>query len=269
MFPRVGERLSSRGRRRIHLDVQFEDFDGVLRVSLTHQVPAERVHLKVRQKQKQRRQYEKLSQRGEFHTVQEGPCRFLVNLTDYLDTGLFLDHRPTRALIREFAPGHRFLNLYAYTGTATAHAALGGARSSTSVDMSRTYLDWARRNFELNGLDLKHHELIRADVGPWLEANTHTRFDLIFLDPPTFSRSKRMEGALDIERDHVALIKRVIQLLAPGGTLIFSTNYQRFRLDRAAFADLSIEDISRRTLPKDFERNPKIHQCFRITRSSS
>jgi 23S rRNA (guanine2445-N2)-methyltransferase / 23S rRNA (guanine2069-N7)-methyltransferase len=237
-------------------------------IPLVLDVPPERVYSKVRQRQKDRRQYEKLSQTGEFHEVREEPCRFLVNFADYLDTGLFLDHRVTRALLRELAHDRRFLNLFGYTGTATVHAALGGARASTTVDMSRTYLDWARRNFELNRLDLKRHELVRADVFKWLEENIGQRYDLIFLDPPTFSRSKRMDDTLDIQRDHAALIKKTAAMLAPDGVLIFATNYQRFKLDRSALADLSIEDITRRTLPKDFEHNPRIHQCFRIERSA-
>jgi len=223
------------------------------------------VYCKVRQRQKDRSQYEKLAQTGEFHEVREGPCRFLVNFTDYLDTGLFLDHRPTRLLIGQLARGRRFLNLFAYTATATVHAALGGATATTTVDMSRTYLDWAQRNFALNGLDTSRNQLLRADVVQWLDEPHTQRYGLIFLDPPTVSRSKRMQGALDTQRDHVAMIRNTVKLLEPDGVLIFSTNFQRFTLDREALADLNIEDITRRTIPKDFERNPKIHQCFRIT----
>lgn len=236
-------------------------------IPLVLQVPHEQVYSKVRQRQKGRGQYEKLGETGEFHEVREGPARFLVNFTDYLDTGLFLDHRTTRILLRESAKGRHFLNLFGYTGTASVHAALGGALSTTTVDMSRTYLDWARRNFTLNGLDPKRHELIQADVLQWLEQRHTQRYGLIFLDPPTFSRSKRMDDTLDVQRDHVALIRKTANLLAPGGELIFSTNYQRFKLDREALGGLAIEDITRRTIPKDFERSPRIHQCFRITRA--
>ncbi|HEX9813087.1 MAG TPA: class I SAM-dependent methyltransferase, partial [Burkholderiales bacterium] len=223
---------------------------------------------KLRRRQKDRGQYEKLAESGEFHEVREGPCRFLVNFTDYLDTGLFLDHRPTRMLIGRLARGRRFLNLFGYTATATVHAALGGADATTTVDMSRTYLEWARRNFALNDLDPSRNHLLRADVIRWLDESHADRFGLIFLDPPTFSRSKRMEGALDTQRDHVDLIRKTAELLESGGVLLFSTNYQRFKLDREALADLNVEDITRRTIPKDFERNPKIHQCFRITRGA-
>ena len=236
-------------------------------IPLVLEVPAEQVYCKVRERQKDRGQYEKLADSREFHQVREGPCRFLVNFTDYLDTGLFLDHRPTRLMIGQLARGRRFLNLFGYTATATVHAALGGASATTTVDMSRTYLDWAERNLSLNGLDATRHQLLRADVIQWLDAPPTDRFGLIFLDPPTFSRSKRMEGALDTQRDHVALIRKTVELLAPDGVLLFSTNYQRFTLDREALADLNVEDITRRTIPKDFERNPKIHQCFQITRA--
>lgn len=235
-------------------------------IPLVLDVPPEQVYTRVRQRQKDRRQYEKLAQTGELHEVREGPCRFLVNFTDYLDTGLFLDHRPTRALIGALARDRTFLNLFGYTATATVHAALGGARRSTTVDMSRTYLDWARRNFELNRLDRDRHELVQADVLKWVEQNRGRRYGLIFLDPPTFSRSKRMEQTLDMQRDHAALVRNVARLLEPDGILIFSTNYQRFKLDRAALGDLTVEDITPRTIPKDFARSPRIHQCFRLSR---
>jgi 23S rRNA (guanine2069-N7)-methyltransferase / 23S rRNA (guanine2445-N2)-methyltransferase len=235
-------------------------------IPLVLEIPREQLFFKLRRRQKGGAQYEKLGESGEFHEVREGPCRFLVNFTDYLDTGLFLDHRATRAMLGGLARGKRFLNLFGYTGTATAHAALGGAASTTTVDMSRTYLDWARRHFELNGMDAKKHELIAADVLAWLGENRRRRYDLIFLDPPTFSRSKRMEDTLDIQRDHAILIKDTAALLDAGGVLIFSTNLRRFKMDRAALAELAVEDITRKTIPKDFERNPKIHQCFRIAR---
>lgn len=233
-------------------------------IPLVLEIPREQMFFKVRKRQKGGAQYEKLGETGEFHEVREGPCRFLVNFTDYLDTGLFLDHRDTRAMLGELAGGKRFLNLFGYTGTAAVHAALGGAVATTTVDMSRTYLDWASRNFELNKLPGNKHELIQADVLVWLKENRQRRYGLIFLDPPTFSRSKRMEDTLDVQRDHAALITAAAGLLEPGGILIFSTNLRRFRLDRDALAGLNIEDISRKTIPKDFGRDPKIHQCFRI-----
>jgi len=228
-------------------------------------IPVEQIFLKVRQRQKGSAQYERLAERGEFHEVQEDGLKLLVNFTDYLDTGLFLDHRLTRRMLREQAKDKRFLNLFGYTGAATVHAAVG-ARATTTVDMSRTYLDWARRNLALNGFGGQQHELIQADVLVWLEEEAERRYDLIFLDPPTFSTSKRMQNTLDIQRDHVALIRAAGRLLSPGGTLIFSTNFRRFRLDQEGLAEFVVEDISRATLPKDFERNPRIHKCFKISR---
>ncbi len=235
-------------------------------IPLVLEIPREQMFFKLRRRQKGGGQYEKLSETGVFHEVREGPCRLLVNFTDYLDTGLFLDHRDTRAMLGELAKGKRFLNLFGYTGTATVHAGLGGAASTATVDMSYTYLDWAQRNLELNGLRGKHHELIQADVLVWLKENRQ-RYGLIFLDPPTFSRSKRMEDTLDIQRDHATLIKDAATLLEPDGLLIFSTNLRRFKIDREALTGLAVEDITRKTMPKDFERDPKIHQCFRIRRA--
>jgi 23S rRNA (guanine2445-N2)-methyltransferase / 23S rRNA (guanine2069-N7)-methyltransferase len=237
-------------------------------IPLVLEIPREQMFFKVRKRQKGGAQYEKLDQTGEFHEVREGPCRLLVNFTDYLDTGLFLDHRDTRTMLGGLAKGKTFLNLFGYTGTATVHAALGGAVSTTTVDMSYTYLDWAQRNFELNKLAGNKHELVQADVLVWLKENRQRRYGLIFLDPPTFSRSKRMEDTLDVQRDHAALIADTAALLEPGGVLIFSTNLRRFKMDREAFAGLHVEDITRKTIPRDFERDPKIHQCFRITRKN-
>jgi 23S rRNA (guanine2445-N2)-methyltransferase / 23S rRNA (guanine2069-N7)-methyltransferase len=170
-------------------------------------------------------------------------------------------------MLGEMAKGKRFLNLFAYTSTATVHAALGGAASTTSVDMSRTYLDWAQRNFDLNGIRGPQHQLVQADVLRWLGEQRDAKYDLIFLDPPTFSRSKRMEDTLDVQRDHVELIRWAAALLAPGGVLVFSTNLRKFKMDAGELGGLSVEDISRNTIPKDFERNPRIHQCFRITKA--
>jgi 23S rRNA (guanine2445-N2)-methyltransferase / 23S rRNA (guanine2069-N7)-methyltransferase len=198
--------------------------------------------------------------------VLEGGLRFLVNFDDYLDTGLFLDHRITRTRLREAAAGRRFLNLFAYTGTATVYAAAGGATATTSVDLSRTYLDWAQRNLALNSSASQAHEFIQADCLEWLrdDGRRRERYDLIFLDPPTFSNSKRMQGVLDVERDHQALIDACMGLLASGGLLIFSTNAQRFRLDPTLAERYAIRDISAATLPRDFERNPRIHRCFEV-----
>ncbi|MHB8476973.1 MAG: bifunctional 23S rRNA (guanine(2069)-N(7))-methyltransferase RlmK/23S rRNA (guanine(2445)-N(2))-methyltransferase RlmL, partial [Steroidobacteraceae bacterium] len=229
-------------------------------------VPIAQVHSRVRKPQKGSEQYERRDSHGERHAVQEGGLKFWVNFRDYLDTGLFLDHRLVRGMLREWASGGDFLNLFCYTGSATVYAAAGGARSSVSVDLSNTYLDWAHENLLLNGFRGSEHELHRADCLQWLEEQEPAgrRFDLIFVDPPTFSNSKRMEGVLDVQRDHVGMIRRSLKLLRPSGRLVFSTNYTRFKLDAAALTDLRIEDISDRTIPKDFARHARIHRCFAI-----
>ena len=230
-------------------------------------VPRERAYLRTRRKQKGGAQYEKLAERGEFEVVAEGGLELLVNFTDYLDTGLFLDHRITRSLLREAAKGARFLNLFAYTGSATVYAAAGGARETTTVDMSATYLEWAQNNLAVNGFEGPAHELIQDDCIAWLKTAVAERrtYDLIFLDPPTFSNSKRMDDILDVQRDHADLVHRCMALLAQGGKLVFSNNAQKFKLDGALTERYAIKDITRETLPRDFERNPRIHQCFEIT----
>jgi 23S rRNA (guanine2445-N2)-methyltransferase / 23S rRNA (guanine2069-N7)-methyltransferase len=254
--PGTVDQEGARDRRREALAVLPE----VLAVPLSH------VHSRVRKPQKGSEQYEKREAKAERHAVQEGGLKFWVNFRDYLDTGLFLDHRIVRASLRDWAKGADFLNLFCYTGSATVYAAAGGARSSTSVDLSNTYLGWAHENLLLNGFGGPNHELHRADCLQWLEEQEPrgARFDLIFVDPPTFSNSKRMDGVLDVQRDHVGMIRRSLKLLRPSGRLVFSTNYTRFKLDAQALADLSVEDISARTIPKDFERHARIHRCFVI-----
>jgi len=234
-------------------------------------VPVERIHVRTRRRTRRGEQYRKVDNQANFHVVAEGGLKFRVNFEDYLDTGLFLDHRITRGRIRELARGKRFLNLFAYTGTATVYAGAGGAVSSTTVDLSRTYLDWAGKNLALNDLAGRQHALIQADCREWLSENARgrDRYDLIFLDPPTFSNSKRMEGVLDVERDHPRLIEDCMGLLAPGGVVLFSTNLQRFRLDQSIATRHGVRDISAATLPRDFERNPRIHQCFEIREKSA
>ena len=223
----------------------------------------DRVHLKVRRRQRGGSQYDKKEEQKQFLRVDEGDLDFLVNLTDYLDTGLFLDHRTTRSMIKGLAAGKSFLNLFCYTGSATVYAAAGEASSTTSVDMSNTYLDWARRNMELNSFGGQEHRFFRADVLKWITKETR-RYGLIFLDPPTYSRSKTMDSDFDVQRDHVQLIQDTARLLAPGGTLLFSTNRRGFTLDTEALDDLMIEDITDATIPRDFKRRPGIHKCFKI-----
>jgi 23S rRNA (guanine2445-N2)-methyltransferase / 23S rRNA (guanine2069-N7)-methyltransferase len=238
--------------------------DALMAIPVALGVDPRRVMLKQRARQRGTRQYEKFDQRGEFMEVREGDARLLVNLTDYLDTGLFLDHRPVRRKIAELAGGKSFLNLFCYTATASVHAAVGGARTTTSVDMSQTYLDWARRNLALNGLSEARNHLIHADCRTWL-ADCKQQFDLILLDPPTFSNSKRMgDDTLDIQRDHVDLVHQAMRILAPDGVLIFSNNKVRFKLDPLLVEIFSVEDFNRQSLDPDFERSPDIHRCWLI-----
>lgn len=221
------------------------------------------VILKQRQRQTGKEQYEKFDQTKHEMIVEEYGCEFIVNLKDYLDTGLFLDHRPVRKLIQDKANGVRFLNLFCYTATASVHAGQGGARSSLSVDMSNTYTEWARRNIELNEFSDRNHQVERADCIEWLK-QSRDKFDLIFMDPPTFSNSKKMADILDIQRDHGELVRLAMARLARGGELIFSNNYRRFVLDEALEQEYDVKNITRETLDPDFDRNDKIHQCYII-----
>ncbi len=220
------------------------------------------VYLKVREKQKGTQQYNKLSQKGNKHVVKENGAEFLVNLTDYLDTGLFLDHRDTRQLIKAKSANKDVLNLFSYTGSVSVFAALGKARSVTTVDMSNTYLDWAKENFKQNKLR-GAYAFIQADCVTWL-AEHKAQYDLIFIDPPSFSNSKRMQTTWDVQRDHVTLIKNAKQCLREGGEIIFSNNRRGFKLASEELAELGlrIENITQQTIPADFARHNNIHQCW-------
>ncbi|GAJ66545.1 RNA methylase [Edwardsiella piscicida] len=222
--------------------------------------------LKTRERQKGKSQYEKLAQKGEFMEVQEYGARFWVNLTDYLDSGLFIDHRIARRTLGEMSRGKDFLNLFAYTGSASVYAGLGGARSTTTVDMSRTYLEWAERNLRLNGLTGRQHRLVQADCLSYLH-HCEDKFDLIFIDPPTFSNSKRMEGTFDVQRDHLDLMRDLARILRPGGTIMFSNNKRGFKMDLAGLAQLGLQaqEITERTRSADFARNRQIHNCWLVT----
>ena len=226
--------------------------------------------LKVRQKQKGTNQYEKLANKGEYFYVNEYGAKLWVNLTDYLDTGLFLDHRLTRKMLGEMAQGKDFLNLFAYTGSATVHAALGKAKSTTTVDMSNTYLNWAEQNLLLNDIEGKQHKLIQADCLQWLE-KCDRQFDLIFVDPPTFSNSKRMEDSWDVQRDHIKLMTNLKRILRPNGTIVFSNNKRGFKMDFAKLEELGLSavEISHKTLPLDFERNKQIHNCWLLQKDKN
>ena len=238
-------------------------FDALAAIPQALNVDKSKVVIKRRERQSGTKQYQRQSAQGQFMEVGEGGVRLLVNLTDYLDTGLFLDHRPLRLRIQREAAGKRFLNLFCYTATATVHAAKGGARSTTSVDLSKTYLDWARRNLSLNGFSDKNR-LEQGDVMTWL-AEDRGEYELIFIDPPTFSNSKRMEGVFDIQRDHVQLLDLAMARLAPGGVLYFSNNFRKFQLDEGLGARYAVEEISASTVDPDFARNPKIHRAWRIS----
>ncbi|HDR1186932.1 TPA: bifunctional 23S rRNA (guanine(2069)-N(7))-methyltransferase RlmK/23S rRNA (guanine(2445)-N(2))-methyltransferase RlmL [Pasteurella multocida] len=226
-------------------------------------VETNKLILKVRQKQKGTNQYEKLANKGDYFYVNEYGAKLWVNLTDYLDTGLFLDHRLTRKMLGEMAKDKDVLNLFAYTGSATVHMALGGAKSTTTVDMSNTYLNWAEQNLLLNDLEGKQHKLIQADCLQWL-ARCDRQFDLIFVDPPTFSNSKRMEDSWDVQRDHIKLMTQLKRILRPNGTIVFSNNKRGFKMDVEGLETLglSVVDITAKTLPLDFERNKQIHNCW-------
>ena len=224
--------------------------------------------IKVRERQKGRQQYEKLDTKKQRLVVQEGPAKIIVNLQDYLDTGLFLDHRPTRLRIGKMAQGKDFLNLFCYTATASVHAALGGAKSTTSVDMSNTYLNWGQENFTENGIQ-GQHEFIQQDCIKWLQ-HAHEMYDLIFIDPPTFSNSKRMSDVFDVQDDHVDLLTAASKRVNEKGEIIFSNNKRGFKLDIDAIKALGfyVKDISKASIPEDFKGNDKIHQCWILTKHS-
>jgi len=232
----------------------------VLGVDKNHMV------IKQRQQQKGQSQYEKQANKGYEFTIEENNLKFIINLDDYLDTGLFLDHRDIRERIRDMSADKDVLNLFAYTGSVSVYAAAGGAKSVTTIDMSNTYLEWARQNFKLNELSSDNYHFIKSDCMKWLKSqdSQSKTYDLIFVDPPTFSNSKSMDNIFDIQKDHAFLIKQCMKLLKPGGVLIFSNNFRKFRLDAKALEDYHIENITRQTMPEDFKRNQKIHNCWFI-----
>ena len=227
-------------------------------------IARENIVLKSRERQRGSQQYESQDQSKSFFAVSEGPAQFWINLHAYLDTGLFLDHRPIRQFIRENAAGKRFLNLFCYTGSASVQAALGGATSTLSIDLSNTYLDWARRNFLLNKIGGKNHRLKKADCIDYLSSK-YEKFDLIFLDPPTFSNSKSSSNVLDIQKDHTTLISNAMNKLEKDGLLIFSTNKLNFKLDTKSLKLFEIRDYTKSSLGKDFQRQKKIHQTWLIS----
>lgn len=232
-------------------------------ISQVLEIHSDSIYLKYRQRQKGMQQYNRFSRVGAEFIVRENNLKFIINPTDYLDVGLFLDHRITRQMLRESAAGKRVLNLFAYTGAFSVYAAAGGAAETLTVDMSNTYLQWADRNLALNGFSGDKHRLLQADVLQWLRHPKTDEYDIIVIDPPTFSNSKRMDGTLDTQRDQVWILNEALRLCAPGGLIWFSTNYRRFILSEAEIRASKIQDISKQTIPPDF-RNEKIHQGFKI-----
>lgn len=232
------------------------------------QVPQAHAFLKSRVLDQDQLQYEKIASIGQLIPVSEGGLRFYLNLTDYVDTGLFLDHRITRSMVRDEAEGKDFLNLFAYTGSFSVYAANGGAKSTTTVDLSKNYLSWAENNFRLNGLLGHQHQFIPSDALEFLRGaqSQAARFDLAVIDPPTYSRSKKTENDWDVQRNHVELLQQTASLMKPGGVIYFSTNYRRFRLEESQLDMFQWREISNQTVPPDF-RNRRIHRCWRMVKA--
>jgi 23S rRNA G2069 N7-methylase RlmK/C1962 C5-methylase RlmI len=232
----------------------------------TLDIPRGNLHVKLRQRQRGASQYERQSSEGQTLIVNEGGLKFQVNLDDYLDTGLFLDHRTTRAMVRDSAKDARFLNLFAYTGAFSAYAAAGGAAQTTTIDWSNTYLAWAQANMALNGFSGEQHELIRADAFQYLkDLPRRPLFDLAVVDPPTYSNSKRSEDDWDVQRDYAPLLDELLSRMPTGALVFFSTNFRRFKFDEAAVPQATAREISAQTVPEDF-RNRRIHRCWRLVR---
>ena len=262
VYHRRGERWTEddwQDRKLAYLDVITE----------TLQMSADNVFFKLRKRQSGKEQYEKLSIGSREFTVVENGLGFIVNLTDYLDTGLFLDHRQLRMMVAQEAREKVVLNLFSYTCSFSVYAAAAGAKRVDSVDLSNTYLDWGRRNLALNEIEPGSHRFIKADVLQWLRERTNANYDLIVLDPPTFSNSKMMKDVLDTQRDHVELINHCLRLLKPSGTLYFSTNYRKFKLDEAGIEGAeTVKEITKQTLPPDF-RKRNLHRAWRLERPAA
>jgi len=235
-------------------------------ISKVLEVPLEKIFVKQRQRKASRQeQYEKLSFESHEMVVKEADLSFKVNLSDYLDTGLFLDHRITRGMVRDSVAGKKVLNLFCYTGSFSVYAAAGGASEVTSVDLSKTYLAWAEENMKLNNFDVSKHKFVHADVLQYLDTLPAAAFDLVVLDPPTFSNSKRMKEFLDIQRDHVTILNKVLAATKDGGVIYFSNNYRRFVLDEERILASDIKDITSQTIPFDFQQK-LIRKCYKITK---
>lgn len=229
-------------------------------------VDEKKIIFKSRQQQKGKEQYNRLDRKRTFYEVREYGAKFLINLHDYLDTGVFLDHRPLRKILSNISKDKDVLNLFSYTSTLSISAALGGSRSTMSIDMSKTYTNWSIENFENNDLSLERNRLINKNVFDYLNDNKEKElFDIIILDPPSFSNSKKMDRTLDIQRDHIELINLCSNRLNKEGLIYFSNNLRSFKLDSSLLGQYKIEDISAKTIPEDF-RDKKIHSCFLISK---
>ncbi|MED7818428.1 MULTISPECIES: bifunctional 23S rRNA (guanine(2069)-N(7))-methyltransferase RlmK/23S rRNA (guanine(2445)-N(2))-methyltransferase RlmL [unclassified Francisella] len=237
-------------------------YQAIYQIHKTLDIKYENIHTRVRQRQKGKDQYQKENDKNNFHIINEFDAKFYVNFDDYLDTGIFLDHRKIRQLVAKSAKNKTLLNLFSYTCTASVHAALNGAKT-TSVDMSNTYLEWSKNNFILNNINPRNHNFIQADCIGWLKANTE-KFDVIFLDPPTFSNSKRMDDILDVQRDHELLINLAMDSLKKDGVLYFSNNYRRFKMSQEIIDKFNCENIDKKCLSRDFLSNKNIHNCWEI-----
>ena len=261
----VAEYLRKHGMEEEEHDAWMQDcmqvISAILEVSIDNIFTRERRRMSHRSEQ----QYEKIGLQKEFFTVKENELFFLVNLTDYVDTGLFLDHRLTRQMVRNEAKNKRVLNLFCYTGSFSIYAAAGSALAITSVDLSKTYLKWAEDNFDANHFDKAKHQFIHADVKQFLKTLTPDSFDLVIMDPPTFSNSKRMKDFLDIQRDHAELLNDVLKALSPNGIVYFSTNLSSFVLDTEEIKAKEIKDITKATTPFDFEGKLK-RWCYRMAK---
>ncbi|MEZ6099881.1 MAG: class I SAM-dependent methyltransferase [Pirellulaceae bacterium] len=227
------------------------------------------VFCKLRDRQRGASQYRRLDLARREFVVSEGGLKFLVNLSDFVDTGLFLDHRCTRNMVRKLAPGTRFLNLFGYTGSFSVYAAAGGAVETTTVDLSKTYVQWGKKNFLLNDLHGPTHRWVQEDAMRFVNSlDDRSQYDLVVVDPPTFSNSKRTEGDWQVQRDHGALLSKVVRHLSPGGIILFSSNFRKFQLEIDGLKGIQVREISRQTVPEDF-RNRRIHRCWRIEKGGT
>jgi 23S rRNA (cytosine1962-C5)-methyltransferase len=247
-------------------DEEHDDwlYDCMDTISIILEVPRKDIYLKERRRLSRRtEQYEKVSLESKMMIAQEQGLKFHVNLTDYLDTGLFLDHRPLRKIFREESKDKNVLNLFSYTGAFSVYAADGGAKAVTTVDLSKTYLQWTQENLELNGLMNDTHKIVQSDVMLFLKQEPTALYDLVFVDPPAFSNSKRLKGTWDTQRDHATMLFYILKLVKPGGIIYFSNNLRGFEPQFETLKASSIKDISVQTIPEDF-RNKQIHHCYKI-----